>query len=132
MRFTVVACAGGENVAPILLEDKIKEFCSGISNVMLVGDKRKFIAALITLKVDPNEDGSPSNNLSESALLWTQSIGSSARTATEANGCPKVRAAIQDAITRANATAISNAARVQKWEQLPVDFRWVVHRPLSC
>merc|ERR1719408_1031115 len=42
--------AGGENIAPVPIEDNIKKLVPGISNIMMVGDKRKFNVALITLK----------------------------------------------------------------------------------
>ena len=45
----LIITAGGENIAPVPIEDAIKEVCGGIANVMLVGDQRKFNVALITL-----------------------------------------------------------------------------------
>ena len=42
--------AGGENIAPVPVEDRVKELCPVISNIMMVGDKRKFNTALITLQ----------------------------------------------------------------------------------
>merc|ERR1711939_612356 len=42
--------AGGENVAPIPVEDGIKARCPAISNVMMIGDQRKYNVALVTLK----------------------------------------------------------------------------------
>merc|ERR1719487_1594141 len=42
--------AGGENIAPVPLEDNIKKLCPAISNVMMVGDKRKYNTLLVTLK----------------------------------------------------------------------------------
>merc|ERR1711998_527804 len=42
--------AGGENIAPVPLEDNIKKLCPVISNVMMVGDKRKYNTLLVTLK----------------------------------------------------------------------------------
>jgi long-chain-fatty-acid--CoA ligase ACSBG len=48
----IVITAGGENVAPIPIEDSIKSFSPDlISNCMLIGDKRKFLSILVTLKV---------------------------------------------------------------------------------
>merc|ERR1712031_143942 len=41
---------GGENIAPVPIEDHIKKMCDGIADVMMVGDKRKYNIALITLK----------------------------------------------------------------------------------
>jgi len=43
--------AGGENVPPVLIEDKVKEALPCVSNCMLIGDKRKFLSLLITLRV---------------------------------------------------------------------------------
>merc|ERR1712196_261763 len=42
--------AGGENVAPVPVEDTVKKHCGAISNVMMIGDKRKSNVAVITLK----------------------------------------------------------------------------------
>merc|ERR1712087_699093 len=41
---------GGENIAPVPIEDSIKEQVQGIAEVMMVGDKRKYNVAVITLK----------------------------------------------------------------------------------
>mmetsp|Transcript_28366 Transcript_28366/g.39446 ORF Transcript_28366/g.39446 Transcript_28366/m.39446 type:complete len:685 (-) Transcript_28366:755-2809(-) len=44
--------AGGENVAPVPIEANVKKLQGAISNIMMVGDKRKFNIALVTLKVE--------------------------------------------------------------------------------
>merc|ERR1719198_2616720 len=41
---------GGENIAPIPIEDHVKKECDGICEIMMVGDKRKYNVALVTLK----------------------------------------------------------------------------------
>merc|ERR1719222_1662944 len=41
---------GGENIAPVPIEDHVKKECDGIAEIMMVGDKRKYNVALITLK----------------------------------------------------------------------------------
>merc|ERR1712185_85529 len=41
---------GGENIAPVPIEDCVKKTCDGIAEVMMVGDKRKYNVALVTLK----------------------------------------------------------------------------------
>jgi len=48
----LIITAGGENIAPINIEDNFKGECSPASNIMIIGENRKFIAALITFKVD--------------------------------------------------------------------------------
>jgi long-chain-fatty-acid--CoA ligase ACSBG len=44
--------AGGENIAPVPIEDNFKETCPPCSNIMVVGEQQRFMAALITFKVD--------------------------------------------------------------------------------
>lgn len=51
----LIITAGGENIAPVPIEDSIKRRAGGVlSNVVLIGDKMKFNTALITLKQKPN------------------------------------------------------------------------------
>ena len=46
----LIITAGGENVPPVLIEDRVKEKLHCVSSCMLVGDKRRFLSMLITLK----------------------------------------------------------------------------------
>lgn len=53
--------AGGENIAPVPVEDNFKEFCAACSNIMMVGEAQRFMGALITFKVDVDPaSGEPS------------------------------------------------------------------------
>ncbi len=47
----ILITAGGENVAPVLVEEIVKKELPLISNAMLVGDRKKFLSLLVTLKV---------------------------------------------------------------------------------
>merc|ERR1712070_663193 len=54
--------AGGENIAPIPIEDAIRDALSGVVEyVTLVADGRKFCSCLFLLKTNPglNDDGQP-------------------------------------------------------------------------
>ena len=64
--------AGGENVAPVPVEDNFKLECVACSNIMMVGEQQRFMAALISFKVDMDpKTGVPSRNLtSESKICF--------------------------------------------------------------
>jgi len=47
----IIITAGGENIPTGLIEETIKSELSVISNAVLVGDARKYLTVLITLKV---------------------------------------------------------------------------------
>jgi long-chain-fatty-acid--CoA ligase ACSBG len=53
--------AGGENIAPVPVEDNFKEACPACSNIMMVGEMQRFMGALVTFKVDVDPaSGQPS------------------------------------------------------------------------
>ncbi|XP_070524552.1 very long-chain-fatty-acid--CoA ligase bubblegum isoform X2 [Cardiocondyla obscurior] len=121
----LIITSGGENVAPYNIEQAILSELPHLSNSMVIGDKRKYLTVLVTLKSDMNEEtGEPLDTLNSNVLKWAKSIGSSAKTVTEVIGSrdPAIYEEIDKAIKRANEQAISNAQKVQKFEILPRDF----------
>lgn len=46
----LIVTAGGENVAPIPIENNIKILCEAVSNIMMFGDERQFNIALISIR----------------------------------------------------------------------------------
>jgi long-chain-fatty-acid--CoA ligase ACSBG len=60
----LIITAGGENIPPVLIEHTFKDHCPLVSNIMIIGDNRRFLSALMTLKVNMNpKDNSPTNIL---------------------------------------------------------------------
>lgn len=121
----LIITAGGENIAPVPIEDAIKEEVPIVSNVMVIGDKRKFLSCLVTLKVVVDPDtGEPSDNLTDIAIEFCKSVGSEAKTVSEilATKDEKIMKAIQEGIDRANGKSLSRAQKVQKWSILEKDF----------
>jgi long-subunit acyl-CoA synthetase (AMP-forming) len=47
----LIITAGGENIAPVPIEGQLKVEVPILSNAMLIGDKKKFLSCLLTLKV---------------------------------------------------------------------------------
>jgi len=104
----LIVTAGGKNVAPAVLEDRLRAHPL-ISQCMVVGDNRPFIACLITL--DP-----------EALDYWKQQHGKPAdATAADLANDPELLAEIQAAVDDAN-KAVSRAESIRKFTILPVDF----------
>ncbi|XP_069480515.1 long-chain-fatty-acid--CoA ligase ACSBG1 isoform X2 [Ambystoma mexicanum] len=121
----LIITAGGENVPPVPIEDAVKKELPVISNAMLIGDKRKFLTMLLTLKsiLDP-ETSEPTDCLTPEAVQFCLDVGSKATKVSEIveQRDRAIYQAIQDGINRVNAQATSNAQRIQKWTVLAKDF----------
>lgn len=112
--------AGGENVAPVPVEDGIKSRCAAISNVMMVGDQRKFNVCVITLKAFGTGELPGGNDLEPAAQAVCDS-----KTVSAAMDDKKLIDAITKAITDTNADTACcpmPPSRVQKFTILPLDF----------
>ncbi|NXH22062.1 ACBG2 ligase, partial [Bucco capensis] len=121
----LIITAGGENVPPVPIEEAVKEAVPIISNAMLVGDKAKFLAMLLTLKCTVDvETGEPGDELTPGAIEYCQKLGSKATRVSEiiSSKDKAVYAAIQKGILAVNERAVSNAQKVQKWVLLEKDF----------
>eukprot|EP00163_Fabomonas_tropica_P027940 TRINITY_DN552_c1_g1_i9.p1 TRINITY_DN552_c1_g1~~TRINITY_DN552_c1_g1_i9.p1 ORF type:complete len:539 (-),score=216.28 TRINITY_DN552_c1_g1_i9:250-1866(-) len=118
----LIITAGGENIPPVLIEDTIKREVPEISNVMVIGDKRKFLSCVITLRVDLDAEGTPTKNLTADVQAKFKSLGAEVTTTTEAKDNDVVKKYIDEGIARANKQAISNAQQVRKFAVLEDDF----------
>ena len=104
----IIVTAGGKNVVPAQLEDQIRADAL-VSQVLVVGDNRPFIGALVTL----DEEALPG---------WLQRHGLPAETTvTEAAGNAVVKAAVQELINHAN-QSVSQAEAIKAFRIVPSDF----------
>ncbi len=104
----LLVTAGGKNVAPAVLEDRIRSHRL-VSQCIVVGDQRPFIAALITL----DEEALPG---------WLENKGKPADMSVEQlREDPDVLAELQDAVDYAN-KAVSKAEAIRKFRVLATDF----------
>lgn len=73
----LIITAGGENIPPVPIEDHVKaELSQLVSNCMLVGDRRKYLVILITLKSKLNMDTmEPLDELADETMQWLQTKG---------------------------------------------------------
>ena len=89
----MIITAGGENIAPVPIEDNFKLACPACSNIMLLGENQRFMGALITFKVevDMAKGGIPSLVLDPLAIKYFKdNLGLDLKTSEEACKHPKV------------------------------------------
>jgi long-chain acyl-CoA synthetase len=103
----LIVTAGGKNVAPAVLEDRLRAHPL-VSQCMVVGDNQPFIAALITIDQDMLKGWIAANNKSGATL---ESLVHD----------PDLNAVIQTAVDEAN-KAVSKAESIRKFAILPTDF----------
>jgi len=104
----IIVTAGGKNVAPAVLEDRLRSHAL-ISQAMVVGDGRPYISALITL--DPETLG-----------RWKARHGKPAdATSASLRDDPDLLADVQAAVDDAN-RAVSRAESIRRFRILDGDF----------
>ena len=104
----LIVTAGGKNVAPAVLEDRLRAHPL-VSQCMVVGDNKPFIGCLVT--IDP-----------EAFPTWRDGAGKPATASVgDLVDDADLRAAIQAAVDEAN-KAVSNAEAIKSFRILPVDF----------
>lgn len=106
-RKELIVTAGGKNVAPTVLEDRLRGHPL-VSQVVVVGEGKPFIGALVTLDA-------------EMLPGWLKNHGMPQMSVEQAARDPQVIAAIDRAVERAN-KAVSRAESIRKFTVLDTDF----------
>jgi long-chain acyl-CoA synthetase len=104
----IIVTAGGKNVAPAVLEDRLRAHPL-VSQCLVVGDGRPYIACLVTLDEEALEAWKGRRPQLASASL------------AELVDNPELIAEIQSAVDDAN-KAVSRAESIRRFRVLPVDF----------
>lgn len=99
--------AGGENIAPQVLEGHLKSI-PVVNQAVVVGDRMKYLAALVTLD--------PDRVLTEAALA-----GSPAKTMAEAASCETFKAHLQKQIEQVN-EKLARVQTIKKFVVVPAEF----------
>jgi long-chain acyl-CoA synthetase len=109
----IIVTAGGKNVAPAVLEDRLRAHPL-IGQCVVVGDGRPFVGALVTIDPDAlpgwrRRHGKPDGP------------GGSAGAAADLVDDPELRGEIAEAVEEAN-RAVSRAEQIRRFRVLPGDF----------
>ena len=103
----LIVTAGGKNVAPAVLEDRLRAHPL-VSQCMVVGDNQPFIAALVTIDQD-------------ALKAWVVNNKKDGASMSDLVNDPDLIAVIQTAVDDAN-KAVSKAESIRKFTILPTDF----------
>jgi long-chain acyl-CoA synthetase len=103
----LLVTAAGKNVAPAPLEDRLRAHPL-VSQAVVVGDQRPFIAALVTIDEDAFVD-------------WAKEVVAASKTVGDAAESAELRAAIADAVKLAN-ESVSRAESIREFVILPRDL----------
>ncbi len=106
-RKELIITAGGKNIAPVAVEQTLLEIPE-LAQAVVVGDRRKFLVALLTL--DPHM-----------ALQRATSLGSKATALTDLAHDPKLRKYLQKAVENAN-RKLARVETVKRFAVLPNEF----------
>lgn len=112
----IIVTAGGENVAPVPIEDAFKERCKICSNIIVIGDLRKYLSAFITLKTD--HEGNFLPEIKQDLVK----IGSEATNIIEGINCPKIKQYVESCLDSVNKIAVSRAQIIKKYKFVTHDF----------
>ncbi len=103
----IIVTAGGKNVAPQNIENLVKSINPLISQVVIHGDKRKYLSAIVTLDPDNLASFAQEHGFKGEYAAMTQN--------------PKVREAVQGAIDTANGQ-LAKFETIKRFEILEQDF----------
>ncbi|MEV0622763.1 long-chain fatty acid--CoA ligase [Nonomuraea sp. NPDC050404] len=103
----LIKTSGGKYVAPTYLEGRIKAACPYVSHVFVHGDRRNYVTALVTLDMEVVGPWARAESLPTEAE--------------ELREHPRMRAEVEQAITRVNADE-AGYATVKKFAILAEDF----------
>merc|ERR1719293_539866 len=113
---------GGENIAPVPIEDIVKKNCDGIAEVMMVGDKKKYNIALVTLKAKgANGEVPGTDELDAGATRVNPEVSLISEAMSDKMWIDAVTAAIKAANSDGKVCP-NNAFKIQKFTILPTNF----------
>jgi long-chain acyl-CoA synthetase len=105
-RKEIIITSGGKNVAPAPIEDRVR-LHPLVSNCMLVGEGRPYVAALITLDLVAFPGWARNNGIDPAGDSWPEDA--------------RLRKEIQSAVDAAN-ELVSQAESIRRFRILPADF----------
>jgi len=113
--------AGGENIAPVPIENSVKTNCPGISNLIMIGNQRKYNVALVTLKAKGATGEEPGTDELDATVLTISKVKTISAAAKDSKWIQTITNAIINT-NKDGSVCPSNASKIQKFTILPRDL----------
>jgi len=114
--------AGGENIAPVPIEHYLKAVLPALSNIVMIGNQKKYNTMLVSLKVKTNVDtGEPTDILINEAT----EVSPGCKTVGDAMKDEKWKKYIQGGLDKYNSNpevCVSRAQKIQYYRIIPTDL----------
>jgi long-chain-fatty-acid--CoA ligase ACSBG len=113
--------AGGENIAPVPIEDELKRLMPALSNVVMIGDKRKYNVLLVALKAKQDmTTGSFTDDLTNEALTVNPAVRTVSAALTDKTWNDYIKKGVST--YNEGKVCVSNAQKIQYFKILPTDL----------
>jgi long-chain-fatty-acid--CoA ligase ACSBG len=114
-----ITSSSGDRIQPNAVERAVKKISSALSNVVVIGDKRRFLVCLLTLKCIRNQEtGQPTDELAGEALL----VNPETLTVSAARKDEKWLKYVATVIAEVNGASAHPSHKIKRFCILPVDF----------
>lgn len=118
----LIITAGGENVMPTEIEERIKSYIPIVDQAIVIGDKKKFLSVLLTLKLQIGSNDEQTVIFTQEARDILKSIGSKSKNIYGIDNDKILKKYINDGINDVNIEASSNVHKIKKWIIIPKSF----------
>lgn len=110
-------------MAPLPIEDAVREELAFVSNCVVIGDGRRFLSVLLCLRSKPDSSGQPTDTPDRALQVALQRCGSGlVGSVREAAKDLKLRRIIEEGIEQVNRRAVSRAQQIRSFAVLEKDF----------
>ena len=118
----IIITSGGEIVSPVSIENTVKDLIPLVDHAVVIGDRKKYLSLLLTLKLEVTSTGEPTVLFTKEAKNILKLIGSESQNSVDVTDDSQIKQYIDNGIKEVNKLATSNVHTIKKWVILPIIF----------
>ena len=109
-------------MSPVSIENTVKDLIPLVDHAVVIGDRKKYLSLLLTLKLEVTSTGEPTVLFTKEAKNILKLIDSESQNAVDVTDDPQIKQYIDDSIKEDNKLATSNVHTIKKWVIIPTVF----------